>query len=149
MTSKPIVVDCTYNASIERVWEAIVDEKQMPKWFFPTIERFRPEPGFEAQFTVTTPDGQEFVHLWQVTEVVPSQKIAYRWRYEGIEGDSSVVWELVETTRGTRLTLTHTGHETFPQGKHFSREAGEMGWTYFLRESLKEYLDGDTTPVRS
>jgi len=51
------------------------------------------------------------------------------------------VWELSETPSGTKLTLTHEGHETFPQDDPiFSREGCQGGWDYFLRESLKAFL---------
>jgi hypothetical protein len=40
------------------------------------------------------------------------------------------------------LTVTHTGHENFPRDiEAFSRKAGEAGWNYFIRESLKKYLE--------
>lgn len=51
------------------------------------------------------------------------------------------MWELSETPSGTKLTLTHEGHETFPQDDPiFSREGCQGGWDYFLRESLKAFL---------
>jgi uncharacterized protein YndB with AHSA1/START domain len=77
-----------------------------------------------------------------VTEVVPERRIAYSWRYGGYTGNSTVTWELFETPDGTKLTLTHKGHETFPQDNPiFSRESGEAGWSYLLYESLIAFLE--------
>ena len=114
----------------------------MPKWFFEPIADFKPELGYKTRFTVNA-NGKAYVHLWEVTEVIPHQRIVYRWRYEGIPGDSTAAWTIDETPNGTKLTLTHTGHETFPrEDPAFSREFGVAGWTHFLKVSLKAFLEG-------
>ncbi|MFQ5525224.1 MAG: SRPBCC domain-containing protein [Thermoanaerobaculia bacterium] len=99
------------------------------------------EVGFETQFHVHI-EGRDYLHLWQVIEVVPQTRIVYEWRYGGYPGDSVVSWELSETPSGSKLRLTHEGHETFPRDDPaFSRKAGEAGWKYFLQESLKGFID--------
>ncbi|MBM4160424.1 MAG: SRPBCC domain-containing protein [Ignavibacteria bacterium] len=141
----PIVVEQTFNAPIAVVWKAITDKDQMRQWFFEPMTDFRPEVGFETQFDVQC-EGQSYQHQWKVTEVVPERRIEYDWRYGGYPGDSSVMWELSETLDGTKLKLTHKGHETFPQGNRiFSRESGVTGWTYFVQESLKAFLECNLT----
>ncbi len=71
---------------------------------------------------------REFWHLWKVTEVVPGQKIAYHWDYDGYPGHSWVTWELTPTKAGTQRTLTHSGVETFPGDvPEFSRQACQGG----------------------
>lgn len=72
----PIVVDQWFAASIEAVWSAITDIDEMRQWYFDNIPGFKPEVGFETQFTVFN-EGRVFPHLWTVTEVVPLGKIAY------------------------------------------------------------------------
>ena len=139
--SDPIVVEQTYNAPPSVVWKAITDKDQMRQWFFEQITEFKPEPGFETEFNVHN-EGRDFLHLWNITEVVPEQRIACGWRYGGFAGDSTVVWELSETADGTRLTLTHTGSETFSGDiPEFGRDACRGGWEYFLQQRLKEFLE--------
>lgn len=141
MNTGPIVAEQTFNAPIAVVWKAITDKDQMCQWFFEPISDFEPEVGFETQFNVRCED-QDYLHLWKVTDVVPEARIAYDWRYGGYPGMSSVVWELSEAPNGTKLKLTHAGHETFPQDNPiFSRESGQAGWNYFLHESLKVFLE--------
>ena len=112
----------------------------MRQWFFAPIIAFEPEVGFEAEFDVQC-EGQTFSHQWKVTEVRPESRITNGWRYGGYDGDSSVTWELSKTPDGTKLTLSHNGHQSFPQDNPiFSRESGEAGWGYFLHESLKSFL---------
>lgn len=139
-SATPIIVEGTYPAPIHAVWLAITDASRMRQWFFAEMADFRPKVGFQTQFTVRF-EGQDFVHQWQVTDVVPGHRIVYSWRYGGFPGDSTVAWELTETPGGTRLTLTHTGQETFPKEvPAFSRESCQAGWDYFLRESLGAFL---------
>ena len=143
-TQGPIVVEQDFEAPISVVWKAITDQQQMPSWFFDTIEEFRPEIGFEARFNVHA-EGRDFLHVWRVREVVPEQKLVYGWRYEGIPGDSTVRWELTETPTGSKLVFTHENHEPFPQDDPvFTREAGEEAWDYFIRNTLKAFVEEQT-----
>jgi len=138
--SGTIVVEQEYAAPVSVVWRAITDRDQMRLWFFSEMRDFKPVVGFETQFTVEF-KGQEFIHRWRVTEVVPERRIQYDWLYGGFPGNSSVTWELSETPKGTKLKLTHEGRESFPQNiPAFSRESCQAGWDYFLGESLKTFL---------
>ena len=142
--AEPIVVQQTFNAPVSSVWRAITDKDQMRQWFFETMTDFRPESGFETEFIVRCED-KDYQHLWKVTQVVPEKRIAYDWRYGGYPGSSTVVWELAETPDGTSLTLTHEGHDTFPQDDPvFSRDAGQRGWEWFMCESLKAFLERES-----
>lgn len=139
-TKEPIIVEQTFNTSINNVWNAITKVGQMKQWFFENIESFKPEVGFETQFNVQSQD-RNFLHLWKLTEVVPMKKITYSWRYGGYPGDSFVMFELLEQNDQTKLRLTHKGMESFPEEiPEFSRESGIEGWNYFIRKSLKEFL---------
>ena len=139
--TSPIVVEQTFDVPIAMVWKAITDKAQMPQWFFEPIADFEPRVGFETQFTVVA-EGRDYQHLWKVIDVVPESRIVYAWRYGGIPGNSTVSWELSETPDGTKLRLTHSGHETFPQDNPiFKREMGVAGWKYFIQESLKAFLE--------
>ena len=113
-TTEPIVVEETYRAPPAAVWKAITDQDQMRQWYFEPIEEFKPETGFETQFNVHV-ENRNFLHVWNITEVVPEKRIAYGWRCEGFPGNSTVVWELTTTPDGTKLSLTHDIQEPFPQ----------------------------------
>jgi uncharacterized protein YndB with AHSA1/START domain len=138
---EPIVVEQTFNSSIDVVWNTITEIDQMRQWFFENIPAFLPDVGFETQFNVQSQD-RNFLHMWKVTEVVPLKMIEYNWKYEGYEGDSFVVFELFEQDNMTKLRLTHRVVESFPEDiPEFSRESCVEGWTFFIRKSLKEYLE--------
>ena len=139
-TEAPIVVEHTFKASVERVWRAITDGKEMPRWFFEQIAEFRPERGFETKFVVHN-EGKDYLHHWRVTEVIPQAKIVYDWLYPDFPGASFVVWELSKDGDGARLKLTHSGVSTFPQtDPAFSRESCHGGWEYFFGR-LKTFVE--------
>jgi uncharacterized protein YndB with AHSA1/START domain len=46
--SKPIIVEESYNAPIEKVWNAITSYDEMKQWYFEEMESFRPEIGFKT-----------------------------------------------------------------------------------------------------
>jgi uncharacterized protein YndB with AHSA1/START domain len=138
---EPIIVEQTFNTSIDTVWNSITEIDQMRQWYFENIPSFKPEVGFETQFNVQSQD-RNFLHMWKVTEVVPQKMIKYNWKYMGYRGDSFVVFELFKQNNVTKLRLTHEVQESFPEDiPEFSRESGVEGWTFFIRRSLKEFLE--------
>ena len=138
---EPVIVEQTFNSSNDAVWNAITEIDQMRQWYFDNIPAFKAEVGFETQFNVQN-EGRNFLHLWKVTEVIPKRKIVYDWRFEGYAGDSFVVFELFEQNNSTKLRLTCHVRESFPQDiPEFKRESCVAGWDYFIRKSLKEYLE--------
>ena len=142
-TFEPIIVEQSFNSSITNVWDAITKADQMRQWFFENIESFTPEVGFETQFNVQTPN-RNFLHIWKLTEVVPGKKIVCNWKYGGYSGDSFVTFELSEVGNQTKLRLTHEVIENFPQDiPEFERKSGVEGWNYFIKDSLKKFLEKD------
>lgn len=136
----PFVIERTYNAPIEKVWHAITNNEAMQQWYFKLAD-FKPEVGFEFEFEGGDAK-KTYLHLCKVTEVIPGKKITYSWRYADYEGNSFVTWELFEEAGRTRLKLTHTGLETFPQNNpSFARESFAKGWTAITGNSLKNFLE--------
>ncbi|HEY3371697.1 MAG TPA: SRPBCC domain-containing protein [Prolixibacteraceae bacterium] len=141
MKTEPYMIEKTYKAPLERVWNALTDIREMKSWYF-DIPDFMPVPGFEFRFVSGPDESRQYVHLCQVTEVIPGKKIAYTWRYEGYEGNTLVSFELFDQHGMTRLKLTHEGLESFPQDNpDFSRERFEEGWSWIIGTVLKMYVE--------
>jgi uncharacterized protein YndB with AHSA1/START domain len=136
------VIERTYKAPIAKVWSAITDNVQMKKWYF-DIADFKPEVGFEFEFTGQGKDGEKYIHLCKVTEVIKEKKLTHSWRYKGFEGNSFVTWELFAEGEKTKVRLTHAGLETFPATTNnaFAKENFAEGWTYITGTSLKEFVE--------
>lgn len=139
----PIVIEATYHTSIEKVWNAITDINQMRLWYFENIPEFKPEIGFKTQFNVKSGE-RNFLHKWKVIEVMPFKKITYNWNYENYEGDSNVTFELFKEENSVKLKLTDEVLADFDDNiPEFKRESGVAGWTYFIKERLKEFLSNN------
>ena len=140
VSEPPVVVEETYGRPIEAVWRAITEVAEMCIWYFECIPAFEARVGFKTEFTITN-EGREFPHIWNVTEVVPGEKIAYGWRFRGYPGFGMVIFELEGQGDHTTLTLTNEVLEDFPDDiPEFRRESCLAGWQYLLGQSLKEYL---------
>jgi len=138
---EPIIIEKTYNATIDRVWRAITDKSQMKQWYF-DLNEFKPEEGFEFRFAGTGHKGEKYIHLCKITDVVTERRLTYSWRYQGFEGDSSVTFELFPEGDKTRLRLTHRGLGSFPEDNpDFARESFMGGWTELINVLLKKFLD--------
>jgi uncharacterized protein YndB with AHSA1/START domain len=137
-----IVMSRVFNASRERLWQALTDLDQMKQWYFEQLDAFKPEVGFQTQFNVHW-EGTDYMHVWKVTEVVPGKKITYSWKYAGVPGESFVTFELSPEGTQTRLTLTHEGLETFQPDKHphYARKNFVGGWTHFMDSALPEFIE--------
>lgn len=140
MNQEPFIKEVIINAPGSKVWKAITDKDQMKKWYF-DIAEFKPEVGFKFQFEGGTED-KTYLHLCEITEVVEGKKLTYSWRYDGYEGNSFVSWELFEENGKTRLKLTHSGLETFPESNpDLVRKNFEMGWNEIIGTSLVNYVE--------
>ncbi|MCR8557139.1 SRPBCC domain-containing protein [Mucilaginibacter sp. BJC16-A38] len=140
METAPFVIERTYKAPADRVWQAITDKDKMKEWYF-KLDEFKPEVGFEFRFSGGSEEKQ-YLHICKITEVLPGKKLTHSWQYDGYPGESFVTWEIFDEGDKTRVKLTHTGLHTFPQvSKDFSRESFTAGWTYIVGKSLLEYVE--------
>ena len=139
-SEQTIVIEKKYACSRNALWQALVDPAKMRQWFFPDIPDFRAETGFCTEFMVDAGERQ-FLHQWEVTEVVPGEKIAYRWRYAGYDGAAQSVFELSGDNNSCTLRLGFPVEEDFPDEiPEFTREACLGGWEYFTGE-LASFLE--------
>ena len=137
----PVVVEQTYPVSADRVWNAITVLDEMRRWYFEAIPAFEPVVGFETTFNVHH-EGRDFPHRWKISKVEPGKLIEYNWKCDGYEGDSFVSFELFREGTGTRLRLTQRVIEDFSEDiEAFSRESCTAGWSYFIQNALKAYLE--------
>jgi uncharacterized protein YndB with AHSA1/START domain len=141
METKPLVVERTYNAPIQKVWKAITDREQMKEWYF-ELEEFKAEKGFKFQFTGGD-ENVQYLHECEVLFVDAPNKLSYSWRYPEYNGYSVVTWELFEEgEQKTRLRLTHEGLDSFPKNNpNFAITSFTEGWNFILGDSLKNFVE--------
>jgi len=141
MEHKPIILEKTFKTTPTKLWNALTDNKEMKHWYF-NLEDFRAEVGFQFQFSGGPSPDKQYLHLCEVTEVIPEQKLTYSWKYKGYAGISFVSFELFPDGENTKLKLTHEGLESFPnENADFARHNFEEGWDSIINESLQKYLE--------
>ncbi len=111
----------------------------MIKRFIENLPDFKPEVGFKTKFNVQAPS-RDFMHLWEVVEVIPNKKIVTNWKYEGLNGDSFVTFQLSEEGNRTKLIVSAKVIKDFNDSiPEFKRESCLEGWNYFIGERLKDF----------
>jgi len=135
----PLVIENTYDAPVDVVWQAITDRDQMKQWYF-DMEEFKPEVGFEFTFKGEN-EGRVYIHLCKITEVIPGRKLKHSWAYKDYEGISYVTFELFPEENQTHIKLTHEGLESFPKKPDFSRNNFNEGWTMIIGTLLKDFVE--------
>ncbi len=129
-----------FQSSIERVWKALTDAKELNAWFPNDGAEFEPTPGFIGWFAWNIEEctGRYAV---EVMEVEPMQRISWRWAREAdvsiTEAYTTLVeWQLESLPNGgTRVHMVESG---FDQDK--DRADNVQGWKQELGE-LVDYLN--------
>lgn len=137
MNAQPLIIEQTYNAPVSRVWDAITNNEKMKEWYF-KLDEFKPEVGFKFSFEGSD-KGKIYVHLCEVTEVIPGKKLTHSWTYRDYAGETYVTWELFDEGDKTRLRLTHAGLETI-EDTDLANAPFKAGWTH-LTNALKDFLE--------
>ena len=133
----PLVTEEVFHLPAQRLWQALTDEHALRVWYFPQLRHFKPVVGFEFEFA---DDGSSYQKEWRVTQVVEGVRLAHIWRYKGYPGASEVIFDLLPEGTSTRLRVTHTGLDSFPDDLHFARRRFEEGWKQILGMKLRDYL---------
>jgi uncharacterized protein YndB with AHSA1/START domain len=144
MEAKPLIVERTYNAAIEKVWKALTDKDQMKEWYF-DIAEFKPEKGFKFTFEGGD-ENKKYLHECEVLVAEPPNRLSYSWKYPKYAGYSVVTFELFqEGEKKTRVKLSHEGLDSFPKDdSNFGIGSFTEGWNSILGESLKKYVETET-----
>lgn len=137
MVSTPLIKEFSYNAPIEKVWQALTDTHKMKTWYFPQLRKFEPVVGFHFEFDQ---GHDKYQKEWIVTNVVEGKTLAHSWAYKGYPGKSEVIFDVFADKGKTKLRVTQTDLESFPNDPHFKRERFEWGWDTLLGQNLKQLL---------
>lgn len=146
-TDKPIIIEHIFDSPVEVIWKALTELDQMHQWFFENIKEFKLTAGFETQFLIKS-ETRDFLHLWEIKEVMPPHKLVVNWKFEGYEGEADVIFQLSESNNKTKLRLVNKVIRSFPQDiPEFTRESCIGGWNFFIKQNLKNYIDNKSKNV--
>ncbi len=135
-----VIIEQTFNHPVHVVWNAISKCSEMRQWFFDNIPEFKPEVGFKTAFNVKAPS-RDFLHCWEVVEVVSNQKLVVKWQFRDLEGAANVTMQITEADNKTHFKLIDEILEPFDSSiPEFKRESSVEGWNYFIKGQLADYL---------
>ena len=101
-----ITKEILFNHSIDKVWSAITEAKEISSWFIKAD--FKAEAGY--QYTFTSPPNEKgcTVISGEVKNSNP-YVLVYTWVVGDTNVETTVKWELESTGNGTKLYLEHSG----------------------------------------
>jgi uncharacterized protein YndB with AHSA1/START domain len=137
---EPIAITALFDASADEVWNALSRKDELVKWYFP-LQEYQFEEGQTFTFYESA-QSEKYFHRCRFLKIEPLSQIEYSWTHpEHSAGTSVVRWELASEGSRTRVTLRHTGVESFADaGPEFARENFLEGWTTILHKNLRNHL---------
>ena len=115
-----VTIIADFDAAIEQVWELWSDPRKLERWWGPpgspaTFEQHDLQPGGEATYFMTGPDGARYGGMWRVTAVDPPASLDFADAFADPDGTprtdlpvSKVSVRLTERDSGTRMELRST-----------------------------------------
>jgi uncharacterized protein YndB with AHSA1/START domain len=141
MIPKTFTTERIFKATRKDVWRALTEKDLMKQWYF-DLPEFKAEVGFTFEVIGGEPGGVQYLHHFEIMEVIPEQKLMHTWCFVGYEGISYLTYELFDDGENTKLKLTHSGLETFPaDNPDFEFHKFEIGWNHILDIALKNFLE--------
>ena len=94
-----------FDASPERVWQLWADPRQLERWWGPptypaTVTSHDLAPGGRIEYYMTGPEGDQPRGYWDLVEVDPPKRLAFRDRFANADGS------LNEELPGSEGTVT-------------------------------------------
>ena len=121
-----------------RVWRALADKSEFGTWFGIRFPAGAFTPGEKVRGQLTYPGYEHVVLEVEIVDVVPDERLSYRWHPYAVERDvdysgeptTLVTFTLSDDAGGTRLEVVESGFDRIPlerRAKAFRSNDG--GWT--------------------
>lgn len=124
------------DAPPERVFTALTDADELPRWFSSSAES-DPRTGGDYVLRFEFDDeSKNHTYAGQFEDITPTERVRYQWN--GRFGDTTVEFLLRPADGGTELTLIHSG---WTEAAEETRQMHQQGWGFFLG-NLERYLTG-------
>src|SRR5688572_27220862 len=108
--SRTMTLEAEFDASPERVWQLWADPRQLERWWGPpaypaTVDAHDLRPNGRVEYHMIGPEGEVHRGFWEVAEVRPPHRLAFRDGFANADGTPNS--ELPLTTM--RVTIEEIG----------------------------------------
>lgn len=130
-----IIKEQVFNHSIDKVWNAISNAKELSTWFINAD--FQAKQGYAYTFKSK---GEDCTEITGVVKEADPYTLIYTWVVQNTDTETTVKWVLEEIEGKTKLYLEHSGISNYPGDTaitmfgHFGK-----GWDNCISE-LSKYL---------
>ena len=132
MSNPDIQKSINVKTSADNVFKAIIDEKELQKWWVdvPTLEQ---KVGGTLEFKFLKENSErlqkDYVVKGKILEIIPNKKLVYTWNPvdEPELAGSVVTWTLQGDSNQTKVIVIHSGLENCK-----SYDLLVEGWSYFI-----------------
>ena len=158
MNTDRIEKEVLLKAPLERVWRAISDAEEFGQWFGVRFDGpFVPGASLTGVITPTAVDADVAAaqepyagksDTWQIVDVEPPCRLAFRWHPYGVEDDvdyskeptTLVEFTLTDTADGVLLRIVESGFDAIPEHRRASAfESNSEGWAA-QTQLVRKYL---------
>jgi uncharacterized protein YndB with AHSA1/START domain len=128
----------TIRAPRSRVWRAISDRTEFGSWFGVRLPAGTFAAGENVSGNITYPGYEHLLMEIELVEVVPEERLSYRWHPYAIdpavdyssEPRTLVTFTLRDVAEGTHLTIVESGFDQIPlQRREEAFRMNDRGWT--------------------
>lgn len=120
------------------MWRAISDKTEFGTWFKVSFDPGPFQPGEKVRGRITHPGYEHVTMEIDLVEVVPEQRLSYRWHPYAIdpktdfssEPTTLVTFTLEDAPGGTRLCIVESGFDRLPPHRYDEAfRMNDRGWT--------------------
>jgi uncharacterized protein YndB with AHSA1/START domain len=140
---RDIIATWLYPQPPTQVWECLTNPELLSLWLMPND--FKAEVGHQFRFTSKpkVPIGWDGMVYGEVLEVIPRQRLVYRWKGGPRPGeitlDTVLIWTLTPKNGGTELRLEHKGFKGMKN--YLSGFIMEKGWKGRIAQRFSNVLN--------
>lgn len=117
--SPQIIQEITIPASVDQVWDFLLNEEMMKQWFHANTFTIDAIEGGKIEIPFSF-GGAAILVEGEIGLIIPKKKFAFTWIERNQYGEAwfnntMVTIELAPAISGTKLTLTHDGFKYLPE----------------------------------
>lgn len=140
LDSSTLTVVAMFAHPREKVWDLYADPRKMERIWGPpthpaTVTRHELRPGGIVQYFMTSPEGERFHGLWNVTDVVPLERFSAQDLFADADGNAMV--DMPATTMTFVFSDVDSGTQMQTVATYTSREAMEQVLAMGMLEGMQ------------